>query len=122
MIPEYLRKIGYNVTEDVANSYKKEYEGKYALPIVLYKSDKENDYTTTLAAIKSGSIVTGTIKGDRFVVGSTINGKNKNVGLQIATESDLLINGLNLHIDQLVNARVDEYNNREYYVALCSII
>lgn len=122
MVPEYLRKIGYNVTEDVANSYKKEYEDKYALPIVLYKSDKENDYTTTLTAIKSGRIVTGTIKGDRFVVSSTINGKNKNVGLQVATESDLLINGLNLHIDQLVNARVDEYNNREYYVALCSII
>ena len=123
MVPEYLRKIGYNVTDDVANSYKKEYEGKYALPIVLYrKDDKENDYTTTLAAIKSGRIVTGTINSNRFVIESTINGKTKNVGLQIATESDLLINGLNLHIDQLVNARVDEYNNREYYVALCSII
>lgn len=122
MVSRYVRKIGYNVTDEVALSYEKEYEGKYALPIVLMNSDKKNDYTATLAEIKSGNIVTGTIKGDRFVVSSTINGKNKNVGLQVATEADLLINGLNLHIDQLVNARIDDKNHKEYYVALCTIV
>ena len=76
----------------------------------------------TIPPIKSGNIATGTIKGDRFVVSSTINGKNKNVGLQVATESDLLINGLNLRIDQLVNARIDDKNHKEYYVALCTIV
>lgn len=122
MVSRYVRQIGYNITDEVALSYEKEYEGKYALPIVLMNSDKKNDYTTTLAEIKSGNIVTGTIKGDRFVVESTINGKNKNVGLQIATESDLLINGLNLRIEQLVNARIDDVNHKEYYVALCTIV
>lgn len=122
MVSRYVRQIGYNVTDEVALSYEKEYEGKYALPIVLMNSDKKNDYTTTLAEIKSGNIAAGTIKGDRFVVSSTINGKNKNVGLQVATESDLLINGLNLRIDQLVNARIDDKNHKEYYVALCTIV
>lgn len=121
MVDKYVKEIGYNVTDDVASTYEDEYKDKIALPLFVYTNKGENDYTAALKGIKNGNIATGTIRNGKLDIKLAISdGKDKNVGIKISTNPDILINGLDLHIDQVVDAKTtDSY---VCTVVLCTIL